>query len=264
MTNNPIAVFDSGVGSLSVIKELRKEIPHEDLLYFADTIHFPYGNKTRKQLYEIILDSIKFLEKYGPKVIVLSSTTPSVQILEQIRTKVSTPIIGVIPPLRQAANSSKKKHIGIMATEGTVFSPELANLIRREVDQDTFVTKFNASSIIDLVEKGIHLVNERKTFDAISTLLMGKLEKPDIDVMVLGCTHLPLIRHYLSSLFPMVRFIDPSVLVAKEVKKFLRHNRMLKRGGSGRLQVLTSGSNGQFEQIVRLMNIREPIKKVKP
>jgi glutamate racemase len=107
MTNNPIALFDSGIGSLSVIKELRKEIPHEDLLFFADTIHFPYGNKTHQQLYEIILDSIKFLEKYGPKVIVLSSVTPSVQVLEKIRTKANIPIFGVFPPLREAANTER-------------------------------------------------------------------------------------------------------------------------------------------------------------
>ena len=134
MTNNPVAVFDSGVGSLSIIKELKKEIPHEDLLYFADRLHFPYGNKSNQQLYEIILASIKFLENYKPKVIVLASMTPSVQILQKVRTRVNTPIIGVMPPLRGTARLSKKKHIGIMATEGTVSSQELAALIRKEID----------------------------------------------------------------------------------------------------------------------------------
>ena len=94
LTNNPVAAFDSGVGSLSIIRELKKEIPHEDLLYFADRYHFPYGNKSHQQLYEIILASVKFLENYKPKVIVVASITPSVQILHKVKTRVSSQIIG--------------------------------------------------------------------------------------------------------------------------------------------------------------------------
>jgi glutamate racemase len=264
LTNNPVAVFDSGVGSLSVIKELKKEIPHEDLLYFADRFHFPYGNKSHQQLYDIILGSIKFLENYKPKVIVLASLTPSVQILHNVRTRFNTPIIGVIPPLRQAARLSKKKHIGIMATEGTVFSQELSALLRKEVSQDVHVTKFNASPIIELIENGTYIVNERKTFDTITHVLMGKLEKEDIDVIILCSTHLSLVRNYFGSLFPLVKFMDPSNIVAKDVKRFLHHNRMRRRSGIGRLQVIASGGRDQFEQTIRLMGIREPIKRVNP
>ena len=264
MTYNTVAVFDSGVGSLSIIRELKKETPHEDFLYFADSLHFPYGNKSRQQLYEIILGSLKFLENYKPKVIVLASITPSVQILEKIRARINTPIIGVIPPLRGVARLSKQKHIGIMGTEGTIFSQELAALIRKEVTKDVRVTKFNASPIIEIIEKGVHIINERKTFDTISHILMGKLEEEGIDVIVLCSTHLPLVHNYLRSLFPLVKFIDPTRIVAKDVKKFLRHNRMLKKSGSSTLQVLNSGANHQFEQTVRLMGIREPIKRVNP
>jgi glutamate racemase len=265
LTNNPVAAFDSGVGSLSIIRELKKEIPHEDLLYFADRYHFPYGNKSHQQLYEIILASIKFLENYKPKVIVVASITPSVQILHKVRTRVSCQIIGVMPPLRTAARLSKKKHIGIMATEGTIFSQELSALLRREVAQDVRVTRFNASPIIELIDNGIYISNERKTFDTISHLLMGKLEKEDIDVIILGSTHLSFVQNYLNSLFPRVKFVDPSRIVAKDVKKFLLHNRMLRRSGVGRLQLITSGDrNDHFDQTIRLMGFREAIKRVNP
>jgi glutamate racemase len=90
-TNNPVAVFDSGVGSLSIIRELKKEIPHENLLYFADKAHFPYGNKPHSQLREIIINIIKYLERYKPKLIVIASNTPSVQILNEIRNTVAIP-----------------------------------------------------------------------------------------------------------------------------------------------------------------------------
>ena len=191
--------------------------------------------------------------------------TPSVQILQKVRTRVNTPIIGVMPPLRGTARLSKKKHIGIMATEGTVSSQELAALIRKEIAQDVRVTKFNASPIIELIENGIYIINERKTFDTISHVLMGKPEKEDIDVIIhYAGTHLSLVRNYFGSLFPLVKFIDPSNIVAKDVKKFLRHNRMLRRSGIGRLQVIASGGKDQFEQTIRLMGIREPIKRVNP
>lgn len=264
MTNNPLAVFDSGVGSISIIKELQRETPNEDLLYFADSFHFPYGNKSYAQLQEIILSSIKFLERYKPKLIILASMTPSVQILHKVMAKANTPIIGVIPPLRRAAKLSKKKHIGIMATEGTVASHELAALIRREISQDVRVSRFNASPIIELIEKGIHVLDERKMYNSLSQILMKSLEDGDIDVVFLCSTHLPLIQNYLKSLFPQVKFVDPSATVAKEVRAFLRRNRMFRRSGRGRLQIITSARNAQFEQTVRLMGIREPVKGVHP
>jgi glutamate racemase len=105
---------------------------------------------------------------------------------------------GAMPPLRTAARLSKKKHIRIMATEGTIFSQELSALLRREVAQDVRVTRFNASPIIELIDNGIYISNERKTFDTISHLLMGKLEKEDIDVIILGSTHLSFVQNYHS------------------------------------------------------------------
>jgi len=264
LTNNPLAVFDSGVGSLSIIKELQRETPNEDLLYFADRFHFPYGNKSHSQLQEIILSSIKFLERYNPKLIILASMTPSVQILHKVMSQVNTPIIGVMPPLKRAARLSKKKHVGIMATEGTIISHELSALVRKEIAQDIRVSRFNASPIIELIEKGIHVLDERKTYDTISQILSKSLDDGDIDVMFLCSTHLPLIQNYLKSLFPRIQFVDPSAIVAREVRVYLRRNKMFRRSGRGRLQIIASRGSAQFEQTVRLMGIREPIKAVNP
>ena len=131
MPNRPIAVFDSGVGSLSIIKELKAEIPTEDLIYFADRENFPYGTKSPEQLNEIMIKSIKSLEPYSPKLIIMASNTPSVQVLENIRECTSIPIMGVKPPLAEAARLTKKKHIGIMATESTLrYSAETTNCKR--------------------------------------------------------------------------------------------------------------------------------------
>jgi glutamate racemase len=264
LTNNPVAVFDSGIGSLSIIRELRREVPAEDLLYFADRAHFPYGGKSHPQLRELMVNTISYLRRYKPKLIVVASNTPSVQVLDEVRKLVpDVPLIGVRPPLKEAARLTKKKHIGIMATAGTVNSKELEIQIRREVPQHILVTKFNASPVIELVEQGVHLTDERRTFDAISRVLGddADLDKK-IDVITLSSTHLPFVKRYLNALLPTVRFVDPAQMVAKDVRKFLAFNRMSKKSGSGRLQIMVSDGKREFEKSIRAMGIREPVEEV--
>ena len=261
LINTPVAVFDSGIGSLSIIQELKKEIPHENLLYFADKAHFPYGNKSPMQLRDIIVNTVNYLERYKPKLTVIASNTPSIAILDQIRRMVNVPLIGIRPPLKEACRLTKKKHIGIMATKLTISSKELENQIKREVPQKILVTKFNASPIIELIEKGIHISNERKTFDTINQVIGYEVDK-EIDVITLSSTHLPFVKSYLNSLLPTIKFVDSAKIVAKEVRKYLIFNRMLKKTGNGRLQIFVSDQKRQFEQIIHAMGIREPVEEI--
>lgn len=262
MTNNPIAVFDSGIGSLSIIRELRRELPAEDLLYFADRAHFPYGSKPHRELYEIVVNTINYLKRFKPKLIVIASNTPTVQVLEEVKKAVTdVPIMGVRPPLKEATRMTKKKHIGILATAGTVNSKELESQIRREVPQHILVTKFNASPIIQLVEQGVHLTDERRTFDVISRVLGDSVDEK-MDVITLSSTHLPFVKRYLNALLPTVRFVDPAQMVAKDVRKFLKFYRMTKKSGSGKLQIMVSDGKREFEKSVRAMGVREPVEEV--
>jgi glutamate racemase len=261
MIYNPICVFDSGLGSLSIIRELRREIPHENLLYFADKAHFPYGTKQREELREIITNTINFLEKYKPKLIIVASTTPSVHILDEIKKNASTPLLGVRPPLKEACRITKKKHIGIMATQASIASKGLAEQIRKEVPQDILITKIDASPVIELVENGTYITNERRTFDVISNLIGDELDKK-IDVITLSSTHLPFVKRYLSSLLPTVKFIDPARMVSSDVKKFLLSNKKLRKSGVGRLELFVSGGKRQFEQIIRTMGVKEPVQEI--
>jgi glutamate racemase len=254
LTNNPVAVFDSGIGSLSIIRELRREIPYEDLLYFADRVHFPYGTKSHSELLEIIVNTINYLKRYKPKLVVVASNTPSVRVLDEVRRSITDiSIIGVRPPLKEAARLTKKKHIGIMATEGMIRSREFENQIRREVPQHILVTKFNASPIIELIEHGVHL--------EISRVLGDNIDEK-IDVITLSSTHLPFVKRYLNSLLPTVRFIDPAQIVAKDVRKFLAFYRMTKKSGRSNLRILVSDSKRGFEKSVRALGVREPIEEV--
>jgi glutamate racemase len=262
LTNNPVAVFDSGIGSLSIIRELKREVPNEDLLYFADRAHFPYGNKSHPQLREIMVNTINYLKRYKPKMVVVASNTPSVQVLEEVKRIITdVPLIGVRPPLKEAARLTRKRHIGIMATEGTIRSKELEIQIRREVPQHILVSKFNASPIIELIEQGVHLNDERRTFDVVSRVLGDDVDEK-LDVITLSSTHLPFVKTYLNALLPTVRFVDPAQIVAKDVRKFLKFNRMAKKSGTGKLQVLVSDGKREFEKTVRALGIREPVEEI--
>jgi glutamate racemase len=261
LLSSPVAVFDSGLGSLSIIRELKKEIPRENLLYLADKSSFPYGTKSHADLLRIVSGTITYLKRYKPKLILVASNTPSIQVLEEIKKKVDIQVMGVKPPLKQASQLTKKKHIGIMATWGTANSTELDNLIRKEVPQSILVTRFNASPIIELIESGTYLNNERLTFNLISQILGDDVDNR-LDVIVLCSTHLPFVMTYLNALLPTVRFIDPAKIVAREVRKFLKFNRMLKKSGSGRLEILVTHEKKQFESALQAMGVKQGVKEV--
>jgi glutamate racemase len=261
MINNPICVFDSGLGSLSIIRELRREMPNENLLYFADKAHFPYGTKQHEELREIITNTINYLQRYKPKLIIIASTTPSIHILHEIKKNATIPLIGVRPALKEACRLTKKKHIAIMATQASITSKGLVEQIRAEVPQDILITKINASPVIELVENGTFITNERRTFDVISNLIGDDLDKK-IDVVTLSSTHLPFVKRYLSCLLPTVKFIDQAKVVSRDAKKFLLSNKKLRKSGSGRLEVFVSGGKKQFEKIIRTMGVKEPIQEI--
>lgn len=261
MSNRPIAVFDSGVGSLSIIKELKAEIPTEDLIYFADRENFPYGTKSPEQLNEIMIKSIKSLEPYSPKLIIMASNTPSVQVLENIRECTSIPIMGVKPPLAEAARLTKKKHIGIMATESTLRSIQLRQQIAREVPQKIFVTRINASPLIRVIEDGSFFASNEIRQAVLDSTFQPEAEDI-IDVITLSSTHLPLIKDYLESLFSTIKFVDPAHNTAKDVKKFLKDTGISKKTGTGKMLVFVTGDKIEFQQALRQMGFKYKVQSI--
>lgn len=260
---NPIAIFDSGVGSLSIIKEVRKLLPNENYIYLADKKHFPYGGKTHNDLLNIIQNTIEYLLKYfKPKLIVLASNTPSIQILHKIK-KYETEIIGVFPPIPEAVNISKTGHIAILATQNTVKSPELDEYIKsQKIPSEVTITKFNASSMVELVETGLFLSNEEKSLQLISDELT-KLDKIDnlIDTITLSSTHLPFLNKYFNALKPNLNLIDPAKIVSEKVKKSLERD-FQDSEGKGSLQILVSQEKELLETIIRKLGIYEEVNEM--
>ena len=256
MSSNPIAVFDSGVGSLSVIKELQRELIHENLIYLADKLNFPYGTKSRNDLRIIILDTIKYLERFSPKIIIIASNTPSIQVLQELKCCTKVPLIGVFPPFKQAVKMTRNKHIGIMATQSTICSTELDYQIRSQIPQNIRITKINSSSLIKLIEDGVYLSDEKATIDSIVEVVK---DPQDIDVITLSSTHLPIIKNYLLKKFPNIRFVDPAKNCVKETKIILKNRRNLRMKGNSKIQILITGNKNGFQKILRQMGYNEKV-----
>jgi glutamate racemase len=252
--NKSIAVFDSGLGSLSVIRGLRSQISKENIIYYADKKNFPYGQKSVDELEQIMAETVNNLSSFDPKLIVVASITPSIQMLDKIKSMSQIPILGVSIPLKDASRLTKKKHIGILGTQGTIQSKELDEQIKSEVPQDIFVTKFDASELIEIIEKGLFLRDDDHTIRIISKYLEG-LKDTNLDVLILSSTHLSFIRSHLESMYPSVRIIDSALNAVKEIRQFLKSKNILRKNGLGRMRIIVNGNKDELQETLREMGL---------
>jgi len=260
MDNRPVAIFDSGTGSLSIIRSLTKEMPNESIVYLADRAHYPYGKKTKGQLKSIIIQTLKYLEKFDPKVIIVASITPSMQVLRECKLHTNVPVFGVYLNIGDAVALSKTKVIALLATEGTIESEVLDDYIKPFITT-TKIIKVNASPIIDLVESGKFLESDSMVKDAITNNTASIKSNPKTDVLILGSTHLSLIKDHIASVYPKVQFVDPAITTVRQVKAYIQHQDITAQD-KGSMKILVSKNKQQFEKIVRALGIQDKIEEV--
>ena len=206
-----IVVFDSGLGSLSVIKAIQKRTK-SDIIYLADKKNFPYGKKTKSQLYRIITNTIKKIsERFDPDVIILASNTPSLLFKEKLPKNVIT----VLPPLEKIHKAS---NVAILTTEIVAQSKELHNYISQFNDLREVFT-INCSELVELVESGKFLTHERDCVKIILKVLKDEFEKNKIKIATLSSTHLPFLLPFLKKYFRGVEFLDPADDIAIKISK---------------------------------------------
>ena len=206
-----IVVFDSGLGSLSIIKAIQKKTK-SDIIYLADRKNFPYGTKTKSQLYKIITDTIeKISERFDPDVIVLASNTPSLL----FREKLPKNVITVLPPLEKIQEAS---NVAILTTEIVAKSKELDNYIEQFNNLEE-VLKINCSELVELVESGKFLTHERDCVKTILKVLKDEFKENKIKIATLSSTHLPFLLPFLKKYFRGVEFLDPAEDVAIKISK---------------------------------------------
>ena len=243
----PLAIFDSGVGGLSVAREIRRALPSEDLLYVADTAYCPYGDRPDEQVRERALAVGRHLESAGAKLIVVACNTATGAALEDLRAAVDVPVVGLEPAVKIAARLTRAKRIAVMATTSTVRSARLARLIHAHADGIEVLSQA-CPGLADLVEDG-HLD------DAAIQIRLEELTRPlreaSVDAVVLGCTHYAFVAPALARVLGSgVELVDSAPAIARRVESLLRDGGRLASSGPGSMRVLTTGNPARVRPVV--------------
>lgn len=225
MDNRPIGIFDSGVGGLTVVKQVMKTLPHEDIVYFGDTARLPYGSKSKEAVTRFSRQIVRFLLTKQVKAIIIACNTASSNSLNILRQEFDVPIFGVVVPgVEEALQTTKNKKVGIIGTAATIRSNAYKQLIC-EADSDIQVFSKACPLFVSLVEEG-WTENEIAHLTA-QKYLKGLIEE-GIDSLVLGCTHYPLLKRCIGeTVGDSIRLVDPAKATAKRVENFLENKELL-------------------------------------
>ena len=231
--NAPVGVFDSGVGGLTVAREIMRQIPEERIVYFGDTARVPYGNKSKDTILRYSRQIIRFLRTREVKAIVIACNTASAYALDTVAAESDIPIIGVINAgARTAVQATRNGKIGVIGTEGTIGSG-IYTRVMKQLKPDIQVTGKPCPLFVPLVEEG--LLHDSVT-DEIASRYLSVLKGKYIDTLVLGCTHYPLLRSTLRRLMGEdVVLVNPAYETAIELKQLLEE-RGIERDGAEPLQ----------------------------
>ena len=250
MKNRPIGVFDSGVGGLTVLREVEKLLPFEDIVYFGDTARVPYGNKSRSTIIKFSRESASFLKKKRVKMIVAACNTSSALALESLKKFSNLPVLGVIEAgVEKAVALTRKKRIAVIGTESTINSNNYQKLIARK-NKNIKVYSKSCPLFVSLVEEGI--LSGRIVKEVMEMYLKGLKDK-GVDVIILGCTHYPLLKHQISSYLKGVTVIDSAKEVASYAKSTLKSKSLLsEKKGRRKVEFYLSDEPKRFVRLAKL------------
>lgn len=217
--NAPIGVFDSGIGGLTVVREIMRQLPEEKIVYFGDTARLPYGNKSKETVIRFSRQIVRFLKSRGVKAIVVACNTASSYALEEVRKDEDIPVIGVINAgARAAVSATRNGKIGVIGTEGTIKSGTYGAVLR---EMKPGVEGFGRACplFVPLVEEG--LFHDSVT-DEIASRYLSSLKEKYIDTLVLGCTHYPLLRSTVGKIMgDSVTLVNPAYETAVQLRTLL-------------------------------------------
>jgi len=250
MSNSqPIGLFDSGVGGLSIMREVRSLLPAEDLIYFADSAYCPYGTKPPELIRQRAQSISDFLLAQGVKMIVIASNTTSVAALETVRQSVPVPVVGIEPAVKQASSITRNGRIGVLATGVTLAGERFNSLLQRFANGVEVYTQ-PCPGLVEMVEAG--KLDAPETEKLLSGYLKGLLAA-EVDTVVLGCTHYPFLRPLVEKLVgDNVRVIDTGEAVARQVLRVLEAQGLSTPGPApGHEHFYTSGDPALIEPVIR-------------
>lgn len=248
--NLPIGVFDSGLGGISVLKELMALMPEEHYLYFGDSANAPYGTRTTEEVKILTLNAAARLYEQGIKALVVACNTATAAAITQIREEYPNLIVvGIEPALKMATDRFPKGHVGIMATQVTLREEKLEHLVGRF--PDVTVEKIPAPGLVELVEQG-------KTQSEETAALLMEILSPylgQLDAIVLGCTHYPFVKDTVQRILgDGVEVLDGGAGTARQTKRLLEERGLL-RSGEGALKMENSSSKRELLELgMELLN----------
>ncbi|MGN0421249.1 MAG: glutamate racemase [Lachnospiraceae bacterium] len=225
----PVGVFDSGVGGLTVAREIMRQLPNENLVYFGDTARVPYGSKSKNNIIRFSRQIIRFLQTKNVKAIVIACNTASALALETVEKEIDIPIIGVIVPgARAAVQETKNGMIGVAGTEATIRSKTYTKVIK-SMNPDAVVIGKPCPLFVPLVEEGFA---KHKITEEVIDIYLSDMKKTDIDTMILGCTHYPLLRSRIIEYFgEKVHIVNPAYETAMDLKSILEKKGIANQSG---------------------------------
>jgi len=245
--SSPIGVFDSGVGGLTVLRQLMHKLPHEDILYLADTARIPYGGRPPEEIIKINQEIIPFLIKHGAKMIVIACGTSSAIAYPILKDQYPIQMISLIEPgSRAAVDATRSGTIGLIATVGTVNSHAYQHKIK-ELKKEVVVHAAGCPLFVPLIEGGFIEAEETRR---VAREYLKPLLKEKIDTLILGCTHYPHLYQLLQQLTgPNVTLIDPAEEAVNDAKKLLKGAGNLRPAVQAKYEFMVTGSVMQFEEL---------------
>ncbi|WP_031515087.1 glutamate racemase [Desulfofalx alkaliphila] len=249
---SPIGIFDSGVGGLSIAREIRNLLPNEDMLYYADSAYCPYGEKPPADIKKRVFSLCDFLLSQGAKLLVVACNTASIVSLDDIRQRYQVPVVGVEPAVKPAVAATKSGTIGVLATGVTLSGDRFSSLVARYCHKTAVITQ-PAPGLVELVEKGKIQGNEA---EQLLVKYLNPLLEQNADTIVLGCTHYPFLRPLIENIVgPNITIIDTGKAVARQTARLLKQMKLSCHDTTkpGKELFYTSASQETVEQVVRLL-----------
>ena len=228
VNNNPIGLFDSGIGGTSIWKEIHLLLPNEKTIYLADSKNAPYGQKSKEEIIHLSCKNTEFLLEQNCKLIVVACNTATTNAIKELRAKYKVPFIGIEPAIKPAALHSKTQKIGILATKGTLNS----ELFSKNAEQfkDIQIIEQIGYGLVELIENG--QINSEEMNELLKKYLTPMMQS-NIDYLVLGCSHYPYLIPQIKKLLPQnITIIDSGEAVAKQTKKILEESVGLREDSS--------------------------------
>ncbi len=244
MKQQPIGVFDSGIGGLTILRALRRALPHEHLIYFGDTANVPYGGKSKAAVTRLALNVAKFLESSGVKLVVVACNTASAQSLATLRKQLKVPVLGVIEPGAEAAiKATQNNKIAVLGTQGTVESRAYVKAIAKR-RKNAQVFQQACPLFVPLAEEGFA---DKPAAKLIAQEYLAPVKASRADTVILGCTHYPILKKLIAQIMgPRVTLVDSADTLARAAKQFLHDKKLAATAGRGRVKLYASDAPEKF------------------